>query len=237
MCTVRLSCHGSNPIFFFEFNFGDDFDVADLDGDGLWDLVSTTRQLGSRYILAELEKETGKLEYRSVDEVRPKGFVDSVEFADMNGDGRLDIVLTYRSHELEEWRSGVDVLYAGSDGSFERKALLVASEQTGFNSLGLGRLNGDSHLDVIVSDAFGALKVLVSDKDGNYSLEISEELDQKSPGCNGFDITLADLDGKEGDEIVVGFAGEPTGYPGVPQSSRPGCEREGSLRVWKVAKR
>ena len=218
-------------------NFGDDFAIADFDKDGLWDLVTTTRQLGVKTILAEVDEDKSSITYRNVPAIRARGFVDSVETGDMNGDGHEDIVLSYRSHELEQWRAGIDILYNQGNGEFESEALFVVEGQTGLNSIGLGNLNGDDRPDVVFSNESGALFVFMSEGEKGYVMEASEELDQKSEGCRGFDVTLIDVDGEEGDEVVVAFAGESTGYPGFATLSKPGCKREGSLRVWKAVAR
>lgn len=213
-------------------NFGDDFAYGDIDGDGKMDLVTTTRQLDSQEILAT--QGDGGLDYQAVDAVRPKGFVDSVELGDMNNDGRLDIVLSYRSRELKQWRTGIDILYSGADGKLTAKPLVVIDGQGGLGALELGNINQDDRLDVVAADSNGALWVFTSKGKDSFHTELSPELDQNSRGCRGFELTLADLDGEPGDELVAAFAGEQTGYPGIPQANKPGCRSRGSIRAWKV---
>lgn len=214
-------------------NFGDDFAVTDFEGDGKWELVTVTRQLGSRAIIASQTDDGEQVEYREVDEIRDNGYVDSIEVVDLDGDKRLDILLSYRNQKLGTWRGGIDVLYAQEGGGYRRVPLLVRDGNGAFNSIGVGNLNGDGRPDLVAADSDGALHVILSEGD-KFVLETSAELDQKSPGCQGFEITLIDLDGKPGDEVVVGFAGEQTGYPGIPNLSKDGCAREGSIRVWRV---
>lgn len=214
-------------------NFGDDFAIGDIDGDGIWDLISATRQLGSQAIWAKGDDDS--LSYENVEEVRPKAFVDSVELADLDLDGRQDVVLSYRNRELEDWRVGIDILYSKEGGGYNRVPLFSLKGRDTIGSLALGHLDKDGRLDIVAGNSNGALKIYLSDKEKGFVEETSPELDQKRKGCLAFGTTLVDLDGDGIDEIVSGFAGEPTGYPGFPNLSKPGCVREGSIRVWKIS--
>ena len=214
-------------------NFGDNFAIGDLDGDGKWDLATVTRQLGSKLVLAETDDTT--ITYRQIEAVRPKAFVDGVEFADIDADGHKDLILSYRNHELDTWRSGIDILYYQKGGDFRRETLYAVQGRTNFGAITSGNLNQDGRVDIVVGDNEGNLWIFLSDKENGFVLEGAKELSQKRDGCRAFDIKLVDLDKDDVDEMIVGFAGEPTGYPGFPNLSKPGCVREGSIRAWKVA--
>ena len=47
-------------------------------------------------------------------------------------------------------------------------------------------------------------------------------------------MRLVDLDGDGGDEVIAGFAGEPSDVLGVAELRHPGCPGRGSLRAWKA---
>ncbi len=214
-------------------NFGDNFAIDDLDGDGHWDLATVTRQLGSKLVLAETDDTT--ITYRQVEAVRPKAFVDAVEFADVDRDGHKDLILSYRNRELETWRSGIDILfYEKEGGEFRAETLYSIDGRTNFGALATGNLNNDGRLDIVAGDNEGNIWVFLSKEKEGFVLENAEELSQKRDGCRAFDISLIDLDKDSVDEMIVSFAGEPTGYPGFPNLSKPGCVREGAVRAWKV---
>ena len=214
-------------------NFGDSFAVDDVNGDGNWDLLTATRQMGSRWILAETSDT--KLTYKEIPAVRPRAFIDGTAIADMDNDGHKDLVVSYRNNELNVWRSGIDILYGQEDGAYRAEPLYSAEGRSTIASLSLGNLNGDDRLDLAAGNGDGVLFVFLSEGKKGFVAEKSKELHQKRLGCQAFDITLVDLDGDGLDELATGFAGEQTGYPGFPNMSKPGCIREGSIRVWKAA--
>jgi len=162
-------------------NFGDSFAIDDLNGDGHWDLLTATRQMGSRWILAETDDT--KITYRKIDAVRPRAFVDAVEIADVDEDGRKDLIISYRNHELEVWRSGIDILYSEPDGSYRGEPLFVAEGRSTIASLSLGHLDQDERLDIVAGNGDGALLVFLSDKDKGFVMESSESSTRGVPAA------------------------------------------------------
>ncbi len=45
------------------------------------------------------------------------------------------------------------------------------------------------------------------------------ELPAEREGCTGWMVRLKDLDGDHRDEVVIAYAGEPSGYPGMADMS------------------
>ncbi|MEL7058534.1 MAG: VCBS repeat-containing protein [Acidobacteriota bacterium] len=215
-------------------DFGDDFAVADLNGDGRLDLVSATSRLGNNRVL-QVSGEGDLLSTRALLPVRPAGVMGSVDAADLDGDGHQDLVFGYRSTESDVWFSGIDVLFG--DGAFNWQRLPLHSEETkgGIGALEIADLDGDGRPDVAGLGGDGEVLIFLNEGERRFAREITEEAPAQREGCRGFDLQAADLDGREGLELVAAFAGEQTGYPGLKDLSKPGCVGEGSLRVWKIA--
>ena len=213
-------------------NFADDFAVGDVNGDGQEDLITGTRRMGSRNVLA-VRDDLGGIAYQALEVLRPKAFVDAVEAVDLDGDGRDDLVIGYRNRELEVWRSGIDVYLQKEDG-WQRQALFSIENRQGVFSIASGDLDGDDALDLIAVTGEAKTHVFLGKGDGTFSAEASPELaGLEAQGCKAFDLELTDFDGDGKDEVVAAFAGEQVGFPGLVRLNKPGCPGQGSLRVWK----
>jgi hypothetical protein len=212
-------------------NFGDGFVIADFDGDQRLDLVSVSRQMGNNQILRR-GAEGGALTVEAMAEVRPKGLVTAVAVADLDGDGHGDLVLAYTNRELNVWRSGIDVLYGAPELAWKRRPLFNEETRRGITALAVGELDGDGHRDLAALTGDGEVRLFLGDGHGFFVRE-TEELTATEAGCEGFGLRLVDLDADGRDEMIASFAGEPTGFPGIPGLSAPGCSGQGSLRAWK----
>jgi hypothetical protein len=213
--------------------FGDGFVLADFNGDAIPDLVSDSRQMGSKEIL-RIGREGGKIDTAKIDTVPPGAMVSAVATADLDGDGHGDLVLAYMNRELGVWRSGIDVLYGASDFTWKRRALFSEDSRRGVTALATGDLDGDRKPDLVALTGRGEVWFFLADGKG-WFLHETEELMPAEQGCQGFSAALVDFDGDGRDEVVASFAGEVTGMPGLPGLSNPGCTDEGSVRAWKAS--
>lgn len=215
-----------------ERNFADDFTLIDIDGDGMLDAVTATHQLGNHGIV--LRRVSSLVAQREVLPHLPeRGLVDSVVGGDFDGDGRDDLLLSYRANVLGKWRSGIDLMLRRDDG-WERHAVLSLIQRQPFRALAVGHLDDDEHLDFAALDDFGILRLLLGRGDGKFDSELTLEGPNARLGCQGYDIALRDLDGDGRNEIVAAFAGEAQGMAAFTGSVVSGCEGEGSVRAWKV---
>ena len=90
----------------------------------------------------------------------------SVAVADVNNDGRPDLVLTKKGS------SSVSVLLGNGKGSFSAPVDFPAGTAPG--NVVLADINGDGKIDVIVSDsATGAINVLAGNGDGTFGAPVS----------------------------------------------------------------
>ena len=218
-------------------HFGDDFDLGDLNGDGLVDLVISSRRRGAMDILA-MRTKSGDLTSGVVESIRPDGTLFSSEIADLDQDGRQDLILSYISNEAGTWRTVVDFFYArGSKDQleWERKPFHIMEGRVGVFVLQTGDVNGDGRLDLGATTGDGRLLLFLGGEDGSWKREKITELPAPSKGCQGYELRFEDLDGDSLPEILISFAGESTGIPSFPSLHNPGCKRNGSIRVWKAS--
>lgn len=219
-------------------SFGDALAVGDLNGDDRPDFVTASASQGNQKLL-NLGLEDGTWQETSLAVARPSATFRGVAAADFNGDGREDVAVGYTSFEAGVWRTGVDVLQARADGSWERRPLGVEENSDGIWALDGGDLDGDGAADLVALTGGGAVWVFLGDGKGSFTREASAETAlAELSGCKGYHVRLEDLDADGAAELIAEFAGEGEELFGTSQR-RGGddlCPSGGSLRIWKGQK-
>jgi len=131
----------------------------------------------------------------------------AVAVADLNGDGKLDVVLATVSN-VSPYPTSVSVLLGNGDGSF-RPAVSYDAGGSGPVSIAVGDLNGDGHPDVAVaSQCFygycspvktGGVSVLLGHGDGSFQPGVL----YKSGATYGSWVAIGDLNGGGQPDLVV----------------------------------
>ncbi len=206
--------------------FSDELAVADFNGDGIQDFATGSGVQGAKTLL-NLGKADGTWETVALGDLRPRAIFHGVAAGDFDRDGRADLAVGYQTIEGGVWRTGVDALFSRPDGTWQRVALGNEKSQHGIYGLGSGDLNGDGALDLVALTGGGQGWVFLGDGRGAFVREQGEEI--ADPGCSGYHVELADLDGDGTAEVVAGFAGEGNSLLG-PEA----CPSQGSLRAWKA---
>lgn len=208
-------------------SFGNTIAVADVNGDGLLDIVAGSERRGFRGIL-NLGKPDGSWQETEVAEVRPEAIPRAVAVADFDRDGKNDLAVGYVGAELGVERRGVDVLLA-RDGAWQRRTLLAEEGRVGINAVASGDLDGDGNPDLVAVDESGALHVFRGDGKGGFRHE-PLATPALAEACAGYGLDLGKVTGGKSDDVVASFADE----DGVLLSGGPTCRSQGALRAWQT---
>ncbi len=180
--------------------------VGDVDGDGKPDVVALsdgTAALFSadRGLVVWINTGNGTFRAPVIYPIPALGN-GAITLADVNGDGRPDVVLAMDRDAAPGVSSVVSVLLNRGDGTFAPFVNSPVGGQPG--SIAVGDLNGDGKPDVVVG-SFGdnVVRVLLGNGDGTFQAETGYTVstDETWP------VLLADLDGDGKADIVVGVPG------------------------------
>lgn len=151
-------------------------------------------------------------------------FSDGIAIADVNGDGKPDVVVANSSTSTTVNAGDVAVLLGNGDGSFQG-AVAYPSGGYGTASVAVADVNGDGKLDLVVancSESTGActdnvsgsvgVGVLLGNGDGTFQTVVN----YASGGTTPFGVAVADLNGDSKPDIVTAnCAGASCGLAGL----------------------
>ena len=141
------------------------------------------------------------------------GAIDSyaIAAADVNGDGKLDVVVTNRCADANCTSGSVTVFLGNGDGTF-KTPVNYNTGAPGTFSVALRDLNGDGKPDIVVTNSgcearpgtactvTGSVAVLLGNGDGTFQAAVS----YSSGGQNAGSIAVGDLNGDWKLDIAVG---------------------------------
>jgi hypothetical protein len=181
--------------------------VADLDGDGLNDIIVANNLRSKINLLYNLTGKTNqtaktdrKLELNElppdsrfrIDSITADERLSALAVTDMNGDGRPDLVYYGDAHDLK-------IVYnLGTNGWSEPKTWHLDDGRLDPNALSVGDLNGDGLNDVVVLGDSGAVYYLAQQKDHTMAepVKIAYSGTPKS-------VQIADVDGDGKDDLLL----------------------------------
>jgi hypothetical protein len=208
--------------------FGDSLTLGDFNGDHRTDFA-TSSGIQGRKDLVNLGRADGGWDSVTLDMVRPASYINAVQAADFDRDGRADLAVAYTSFESGVWRSGIDLFYARPGDKWQRRPLAAEESRTGVFALSAGDLDGDGNVDLVALTGNGKTWIFLGDGKGFFTRE-KTAVPPFPGGCRGYHVQLKDLDGDGKDEFVSGFAGE-----GSPLMGEEGCGSGGGLTAWHLA--
>ena len=127
--------------------------VGDANGDGLDDVVAAHRGASIGYEVGILAQNVmGTLDPLS--SFPSASYADALELADVNGDGRQDVLVSYGSQ--------LGVYLQKDDGTLTPEALERTTSTSGWQAQGLavGDINSDGQPDIVLADFYSKLVVL-----------------------------------------------------------------------------
>jgi hypothetical protein len=142
---------------------------------------------------------------------------ESVAVADVNGDGKPDLVVANCGSQFDCFGEGlIGILLGNGDGTFQP----VATYGTGGGfalSVAVGDLNGDGKPDLVVANyytyGYGSLEVLMGNGDGTFQTAVPYFSGASGP----YSVAVADLNGDGKLDVIVancsksGLSGCPSG--------------------------
>ena len=128
----------------------------------------------------------------------------SVAIADVNGDGKLDVLVANGSTLHNNLPGAVGVLLGNGDGTLQPVVIydLGGGQDSGYaTSLAVADLNGDGKLDVAVSQVGYGVDVLLGNGDGTFQTAVLFS-SGVGPGAS---VAVADVNGDGLPDILVTF--------------------------------
>jgi hypothetical protein len=177
-----------------------DVAVADVNGDGKPDLIVADVGLGSNgYADAGVSLLLGNGD-GTFQQAQPLDAgllgVSSVAVADVNGDGKPDLVVG--------GSGGVSLLLGNGDGTFQPPRLLDAG-LLGVSSVAVADVNGDGKPDAVVGGGSGGVSLLLGNGDGTF--QPPRLLDAGLFDVSSVAVADVNGDGKPNAVVVAGYGG------------------------------
>jgi hypothetical protein len=171
--------------------------LADMNGDGILDLVSTTFDGYFSYVTIQPGNGDGTFQFGTYTMLGPSSTIDAYGAAlvgDFNGDGKLDVALPCLGH-LIPGPGAIAVLLGNGDGTLQGE--IDYPTPWGGTQGAIADVNGDGKLDVIST----GFSVMLGNGDGTFTQGYSAELQS----TNG-NVVVGDLNGDARLDIAsIGF--------------------------------
>ena len=172
--------------------------IADVNGDGIPDVIISDGSGSAGGVRVLLNDGHGNLaaDVSYASETGAGSGPVSVSVADINGDGKPDLVTA-------NGRDGtVSVLINNGDGTFAAPVTYPAG--TDPVAVTVGDVNGDGHPDIVVADSAGnSVQVLLNAGDGSFAAPVAIP-----DGSGPVAMVLADVNGDGHPDIVVADQGD-----------------------------
>jgi hypothetical protein len=169
--------------------------AADVDGDGLPDIVSVDYSAGTLSLLLNNASQPGH--FQPAKTFSSGQFLQQVAAADVNQDGHVDLIVAHSGG------IAIHLQHSSAPGSFAAASMIAIDSCCG--GLAVGDLNGDGLTDVVVVDQGQTLRILFQDPGtpGAFLAPVSPVA-----GMTGAYVTIADVNGDGAADLI--FAGIPT---------------------------
>jgi hypothetical protein len=192
--------------------------VGDFNGDGRLDVVTAQQLTDTVSVL--LGHGDGTFAQPLVFAASGQNFTpESMALGDINGDGKVDLVIKSVS-VLDSDAFQLGVLLGKGDGTFQGP-ILAPAQPDGSGDLALGDFNNDGRMDAAVADQLGAptgnLSVFFGNGDGTFQPNL--RLDLLTGGNEPLGVAAADLNGDGLVDLIAANAS--SGTVGVLLTNSP----------------
>ena len=193
--------------------------IGDVNGDGLPDLyyVDYANSLEARLFINNGDLTfTDETEDRLSDDARDQAFGTTAVFADMNGDGAIDIV----SNDSEAFGGvGVEIAYNDGDGNFMQTQVLASTVLS--YMVQMVDMNNDGRLDIYVVDDLQDYVFRNDSTNGNGTINVTRIFNTQSSLTTDFNgnVLACDMDNDGWDDMIVSDV----------DVDIPGCDRRFTL--------
>jgi hypothetical protein len=182
--------------------------VADFDGDGVLDIALATHEAGLRLLRGQRKDPCGPWVERSDLPERMLHFYSrAIAAADMNRDGRIDIVAFSEAPAINArfTTQGITIFFNEADGW--RPQSLPGSENLFGDDIAIGEVNGDGIPDIAVGVLIDNRPqfVWLSAGDGRWKAA-AEGMPEH---VLAWSVQLLDIDGDGRDELIFGAGNAP----------------------------
>lgn len=179
--------------------------IADVNGDGKLDLlvanycVAFTMDECESYGSVGVLLGNGDGTFQTAMTYNSGGIgAQSVAVADVNGDGKLDLVIANLLDPAYPYGIGVAAVLLGSgDGTFPTAVTYVLDGPP--QSAVLADVNGDGKLDIVDAEDDGFVGVLLGNGDGTFQAEVG----YGAGGTYEYSLAVADVNGDSKPDLVV----------------------------------
>ena len=176
--------------------------VKDVDGDGKPDLVVASQcdNSGNCNGVVGVLLGNGDGTFKRMVTYGSGGYeAQSIAVADVNGDGKPDLVVANACADSNCTSGGVvGVLLGNGDGTFQA-AVSYGSGGQDAESVAVRDVNGDGNPDLVVANRNGSVGVLLGNGDGTFQTAVT----YGSGGAIASAVAVADLNGDRKPDIVV----------------------------------
>lgn len=164
------------------------FAVGDVDADGRLDVILSRGSRGNQMVWCRNPGDgTAPWSSLAIDEL-PSGRIDRVEAADLDGDGRLDVIATQENRKPD----GAGTFWWRQHGESDRIRWerAVVTVQASTHSLEAVDLDGDGDVDLLVAEHGGAnrLTMFANDGRGQFDGEVIDSGKDSHLGARAVDI-------------------------------------------------